>query len=53
LKSGVQILTIDKVNKKIFPTIIDFGIVKRNFTCCCIDEGDKYAYIGTTKGDFY
>ena len=53
LQNGVQILTIDKVNKKIVSLDINFGNAKRVFTCATIDQNDQYAYIGTKTGDFY
>lgn len=53
LQNGVQILTIDKVNKKIVSLDINFGNAKRVFTCAVIDQNDQYAYIGTKTGDFY
>lgn len=53
LQNGVQILTIDKNNKKIVALDINFGNVKRVFTCCAIDQNDEFAYVATKTGDFY
>ena len=30
---------------------VNFGNLKRNFTCVAIDQNDEYAYCGTTTGD--
>ncbi len=30
---------------------MNFGNIKRQFTCAIIDENDEYAYCGTTSGD--
>jgi WD40 repeat protein len=53
LQSGVQILTIDKNNKKILSIDVNFGNVKRYFTCCAIDMSDTYCYVGTKTGDLF
>jgi hypothetical protein len=39
-QSGIQILTIDKIYKKIQSLSANFGNVKRHFTCAAIDHGD-------------
>ncbi|CAD8070532.1 unnamed protein product [Paramecium sonneborni] len=53
LNTGVQILTIDKQNKKIQSVDVSFGNVKRTFTCVAIDKNDKYCYCGTKTGDVF
>lgn len=30
---------------------VNFGNIKRIFTCAIIDKNDEYAYCGTTTGD--
>jgi hypothetical protein len=30
---------------------VNFGNIKRSFTCAIIDNNDEYAYCGTTTGD--
>lgn len=52
-QSGVQVVTIDKTNKKLVSLDINFGNTKRVFTTATIDQNDQYAYIGTKTGDFY
>jgi hypothetical protein len=39
-QSTIQILTVDKVYKKIQSLNANFGNVKRQFTCACIDHFD-------------
>ncbi len=46
-------LTIDKVYKKIQTLAVNFGNVKRHFTCVAIDRSDAYCYVGTKTGDFF
>jgi len=48
---GVQILTVDKENKKISSIDVNFGNMKRQFTCVCIDPSDTFCYAGTKTGD--
>lgn len=43
----MQILTVDKVYKKIQSLNANFGNVKRQFTCASIDHNDEYVYCGT------
>jgi hypothetical protein len=45
--NGVQILTIDKTNKKIHSLDVNFGSMKRQFTCGAIDPSDTFIYAGT------
>ena len=40
LQNGIQILTVDKVYKKIQSLNANFGNVRRQFTCAAIDHGD-------------
>lgn len=60
LQNGVQILTIDKNNKKVRPHItqilsidVNFGNIKRYFTCCAVDRSDSYVYVGSKTGDLF
>jgi hypothetical protein len=53
VQNGVQILTVDKVYKKIQSLNANFGNVKRQFTCGAIDYGDEYVYVGTKTGDVF
>ena len=53
LHNGVQVLTIDKQNKKITSLDVNFGNAKRVFTCCAVDHNDQYGYVATKTGDFY
>lgn len=39
-QNGIQILTVDKVYKKIQSLNANFGNVKRQFTCAAIDYND-------------
>lgn len=32
---------------------VNFGNVKRHFTCCAIDFKDTYCYVGTKTGDIF
>jgi hypothetical protein len=52
-QSGIQILTIDQVYKKIQSLNANFGNVKRHFTCAAIDLQDTYVYCGTKTGDIF
>lgn len=52
-QNGIQILTVDKVYKKIQSLNANFGNVKRQFTCACIDLYDEYVYCGTKTGDIF
>jgi len=37
LEDGIQIITVDKANKKIKSLDVNFGNIKRIFTCAIID----------------
>jgi hypothetical protein len=50
-QNGIQILTIDKIYKKIQSLSTNFGNVKRQFTCASIDHQDEFVYCGTKSGD--
>lgn len=39
-QNGIQILTVDKVYKKIQSLNANFGNVKRQFTCAVVDFAD-------------
>jgi len=47
----VQVLTIDKTQKKIKSVDVQFGNLKRNFTCAVIDSSDSFVYCGSSTGD--
>jgi hypothetical protein len=32
---------------------VNFGNVKRQFTCVAVDRQDSYCYVGTKTGDFF
>ncbi|KAL4465728.1 hypothetical protein ABPG72_015129 [Tetrahymena utriculariae] len=53
LNNGVQILTIDKANKKVKSLDVNFGNIKRQYTCVAIDPSDTYCYCGTKTGDVF
>ena len=53
LHNGIQILTVDKVYKKIQSLNANFGNVRRHFTCAAIDHNDEYVYCGTKTGDVF
>lgn len=48
---GVKIWKIDYINKKIIPTDVNFGNLRRIFNCICIDPTDTRAFFGTKTGD--
>lgn len=52
-QQGIQILTVDKVYKKIQSLNANFGNVKRQFTCAAVDYADEYIYCGTKTGDIF
>lgn len=39
-KGGLQIITIDRANKKLIEKDVKFGNIKRGFTCLVIEKGD-------------
>ena len=53
LHNGIQILTVDRVYKKIQSLNANFGNVRRHFTCAAIDHHDEYVYCGTKTGDVF
>ena len=53
LTNGIQILTVDKVYKKIQSLNANFGNVRRHFVCAAIDHNDEYVYCGTKTGDVF
>lgn len=50
-ESNVQIMEIDKVNKKIISTKCNLGSIKRSFTCLALEHNDEHIYAGTKTGD--
>ncbi|CAD8076625.1 unnamed protein product [Paramecium primaurelia] len=53
LNTGVEILTIDKQNKKIQSVDVNFGNFKLTFNCVAIEKNDKFCYCGTKTGDVF
>ena len=50
-KFGIRIWTVDYQLKKLIPVDVNFGNLKRQIQCMCIDPLDKMAYFGTKSGD--
>ena len=48
---GIKIWKIDYTAKKLKPIDVNFGNLRRIFTCISIDSLDKIAYFGTKTGD--
>lgn len=48
---GVKVWKADLVNKKLRPTEVALGQIKRNIISVAIDPTDTYAYCGTKTGD--
>lgn len=48
---GIKIWNIDFSNKKLKSTDVNFGNLKRIFTCIALDSTDKVGYFGTKTGD--
>lgn len=44
---GIRLWTVDYENKKFISTDVNFGNLKRQILCMCIDPFDRYAYCGT------
>ena len=42
---------IDRENRKVRPTEVRLGQLKRDIRCLVIDENDEYLYTGTKSGD--
>ena len=38
-------------HRKIRPTDVNIGQLRRVFTCCTIDDDDSHLYAGTVTGD--
>lgn len=49
---NVQIISIERSQKKIQTMEVSMGNMKRQFTCFDIDSADQFAYCGTKSGDF-
>lgn len=47
-----ELLQFDK-KKQIKSLDVNFGNIKRQFTCLAIDPTDTYCYCGTTSGDVF
>lgn len=50
-KYGIRIWTVDYTLKKLIPVEVNFGNLKRQIQCMCIEPLDKLAYFGTKSGD--
>lgn len=48
---GIKIWKIDYNAKKLIPTDVNFGNLRRIYTCICIDPNDKTSFFGTKTGD--
>ena len=48
---GIKIWKIDYQNKKLRSTDVNFGNLRRIYTCISIDSTDKFAFFGTRTGD--
>ena len=48
---GIRIWNIDYEAKKVSSIDVNFGNLKRQILCMCIDPYDKFAYMGTKSGD--
>ena len=48
---GIRIWTVDFEIKKVTFIDVNFGNLKRQILCLCIDPYDKFAYFGTKSGD--
>lgn len=48
---GIRIWQVDYIQKKLRPTDVNFGNLKRQITCICVDPTDKFGYFGTKSGD--
>ena len=42
--TGIRIWKVDDENKKFISTEVNFGNLKRQILCICIDPYDKYVY---------
>ena len=49
--NGVQIVVVDRENRKIRSMNVNFGNMKRVYTCAILDFNDEFAYCGTKTGD--
>jgi len=47
----LRVWDVDFANRKINPTDVNFGAVRREFRTIVIEATDHYAYIGTASGD--
>ena len=48
---GIRIWTVEYITKKFSFIDVNFGNLKRQILCLCIDPYDKCAYCGTKSGD--
>lgn len=48
----VRLWDLDVERKKILPTLVNLGNIKRNIINLIIDPSDSFAYCGTKTGDF-
>lgn len=47
----LRVWTVDVQNRKVFPTDVNVGNVRREFRTIVVEATDTYAYIGTGSGD--
>lgn len=50
-EANVQIMEIDKQNKKIKSVKCNLGSIKRSFTCLALAQDDEHIFAGTKTGD--
>jgi WD40 repeat protein len=48
---GIKIWKIDYNAKKLISTDVNFGNLRRIYTCICLDPNDKFGFFGTKTGD--
>lgn len=47
----LRVWEVDVENRKVFPTDVNVGNVRREFRTIVVEATDRYAYVGTTSGD--
>ena len=48
---NLRVWLLDVEHRKIRPTDVNIGQLRRVFTCCTIDDDDSHMYCGTVTGD--
>lgn len=46
-KYNLSVWEYDKTNNKLRSTEVQLGLLRRVFTCICVDPKDKFVYCGT------